>query len=252
MSRFWQQRYVAIKFNNGNVDQEDIDREKRLLQRLANGDPRHPGFGLVRKTIDSFEVERGGAKHLCLVYEPLRETMEVYRRRFQGGRLPIPFVKAFAKILLAGVDYIHSECGIVHTGMPAYPHRERLHARHTDVMTDLKLDNILMTFEATSVLPERAKQLEGAEHFFKESSHGRRIFHSQNDFGPLKSYRTFPVIADFGLAEMDIDIDAHPIQPDAYRAPEVLLGWGWSTSAVIWNLGHLVLAPFAVGDDMLM
>lgn len=100
-----------------------------------------------------------------------------------------------------------------------------------------------MTFEDTSVLQQKAEHFENAEQFFKESLNGRRIFQSQNDFGPLRSYRTLPVIADFGLAEMDIDIDAHPCQPDAYRAPEVLLGWGWSSSADIWNLGHLVIAP---------
>lgn len=50
--------------------------------------------------------------------------MEVYRRRFQDGRVPIPLVKAFAKILLAGVDFLHSECGIIHTGTLVFPHAE--------------------------------------------------------------------------------------------------------------------------------
>ena len=108
-----------------------------------------------------------------------------------------------------------------------------------------------MTFEDASVLRKQAEEFENAEQFFKESLIGRRIFQSQNDFGPLRSYRTLPVIADFGLAEMDINIDAHPIQPDAYRAPEVLLGWGWSSSADIWNLGHLVTGQYDIEDDSL-
>lgn len=33
------------------------------------------------------------------------------------------------------------------------------------------------------------------------------------------------------------------IQPDALRAPEVILGMDWGTSADIWNLGCLVSRP---------
>jgi hypothetical protein len=38
----------------------------------------------------------------------------------------------------------------------------------------------------------------------------------------------------------------HPIQPDHYRASEVILGAGWTYSADIWNLGVLVRFSFFV------
>jgi serine/threonine protein kinase len=71
---------------------------------------------------------------------------------------------------------------------------------------------------------------------------GRTIYQSHNDFGPLRSLYMLPKLADFGLARRGdrSKVHLHPIQPDHYRAPEALLGTGWTYSADIWNLGVLV------------
>ena len=76
----------------------------------------------------------------------------------------------------------------------------------------------------------------------RKIKNGRVIYQSYNEFGSLKSFGILPKIADFGLAKRIIDSrrNIHPIQPDHYRAPEVVLGIGWSYSADIWNLGVLV------------
>lgn len=78
---------------------------------------------------------------------------------------------------------------------------------------------------------------------FKTDSTGRPVYQSRNDFGPLKSLRSIPQLVDFGLAirlEEDDDWGVWPIQPDHYRAPEVVLGIGWQMPADIWNFGVLV------------
>ncbi|XHG07892.1 hypothetical protein AWENTII_011023 [Aspergillus wentii] len=78
---------------------------------------------------------------------------------------------------------------------------------------------------------------------------GRAIYLSHNDFGPLRSYYILPKLTDFGLAHNQKDpsmLNRHPIQPDDYRAPEVILGAGWTYSVDIWNLGVMMwnlLAP---------
>lgn len=81
---------------------------------------------------------------------------------------------------------------------------------------------------------------------------GRVIYRCHNDFGPLdptKLGNIYPQITDFGASALLSDdnnsndatqLGTHPIQPDYYRAPEVILGCGWSFSADIWNLGVLV------------
>ncbi|KAL1963323.1 hypothetical protein VTN77DRAFT_8444 [Rasamsonia byssochlamydoides] len=69
------------------------------------------------------------------------------------------------------------------------------------------------------------------------------IYLSHNNFGPLNSYYILPKITDFGLAQMQEhpgQLNRHPIQPDHYRAPEVILGAGWDYGVDIWNLGVLM------------
>ncbi|GKZ22375.1 hypothetical protein AbraIFM66951_011542 [Aspergillus brasiliensis] len=68
------------------------------------------------------------------------------------------------------------------------------------------------------------------------------IYLSHNNFGRLKSGDIIPVLTDFGSTQFQLDsvTNTWPIQPDCYRAPEVLLGAGWSYSADIWNVGVMM------------
>ncbi|KAJ9219056.1 hypothetical protein DTO027B5_414 [Paecilomyces variotii] len=121
-------------------------------------------------------------------------------------------------------------------------HRGRSLIR-TIVHTDLKLENIMVSFEDPTVLADfMDSQLENPM-AFKIDSTGRPVYQSRNDFGPLKSLRSIPQLVDFGLAtrlEEDDDWGVWPIQPDHYRAPEVVLGIGWQMPADIWNFGVLL------------
>ena len=75
------------------------------------------------------------------------------------------------------------------------------------------------------------------------NSDGRSIYLSHNDFGPLRSYYILPKITDFGLAQQQEETaqpQRHPVQTDHYRAPEVIMGAGWTYSIDIWNLGVMV------------
>lgn len=86
---------------------------------------------------------------------------------------------------------------------------------------------------------------------------GRIIYRCHNDFGALDGRdikNLIPKIADFGLATRLDKLDSqdgvvekqlgiYPIQPDFYRAPEVILGCGWDFKADIWNFGVLVRYP---------
>ena len=68
----------------------------------------------------------------------------------------------------------------------------------------------------------------------------RYTYLSRANFGRLRSSKVLPKIADFGAAQPGDRLQIHPIQPNSYRDPEVLLGIGWSYSADIWNLGVMV------------
>ena len=77
----------------------------------------------------------------------------------------------------------------------------------------------------------------------RKVKNGHNVYLSHKDLDPPISYYFLPKITDFGLAHHQKDLavlNRHPIQPDDYRAPEIILGAGWTYSVDIWNLGLLV------------
>lgn len=113
------------------------------------------------------------------------------------------------------------------------------------VSADLKVENILIEIEDPSVLQDFARA-QSSNPMARKTKDGHYVYLSHNDFGELRSYYVLPKITDFGLAhkqEDDSVLNRHPIQPDEYRAPEVILGAGWTYSAGIWNLG-LLISPY--------
>ncbi|KAL3444933.1 kinase-like domain-containing protein [Aspergillus insuetus] len=155
-------------------------------------------------------------------------------RRFVDGRLPLPIAKAYIYFLLVGLDYLHSECKVVHT--------------------DLKLGNMLMSFENDNIMNEFIEQQQPMQYKVDGKMTGRTIYRCQNDFGPLDGREIknmIPILVDFGLGTrldkpctrtttVGEQLGVYPIQPDQYRAPEVILGCGWDLKADIWNFGVLL------------
>ncbi|KFY29164.1 hypothetical protein V491_00162 [Pseudogymnoascus sp. VKM F-3775] len=223
VNRIWQRRpYVALKINNCDfVDTEAAQHELQISKILANTNPLHEGFPYVRTLLNSFEMKGPHGLHTCLVYEPMREPLWLFQKRCRNGKLSLDLIKVYLTFLLRGLDYLHSECHIVHT--------------------DLKSDNILVGFEDRSVIKGfvRSQALNPMARKVKDD---RVVYRSHNEFGPLKSFGILPKIGDFGLAQRIVDSrrNIHPIQPDHYRAPEVIVGIGWSYSTDIWNLGVLI------------
>jgi serine/threonine protein kinase len=145
-----------------------------ILKNTLDSKTPHRGRPVVRNCLDSFEVTGSIGNHLCLAYEPAREPLWIVQKRFETERFPLSMAKGYILIILAGLDYLHSECRVVHTG--------------------------------------------------KVPSYFRNMY---------------PQITDFGAATLlgndghdgTVQLGTRPIQPDYYRAPEVVLGCGWSFSA---------------------
>ncbi|PYH38424.1 kinase domain protein [Aspergillus neoniger CBS 115656] len=229
----WQtERIVALKILNNN-NPKGADHERRIEEHIAQQTLSHRGRPVIRSYLESFELAGPIDKHLCLAYEPAREPFWLYQRRFEGDRFTLPMLKAYILIILAGLDYLHSVCKVVHT--------------------DLKLDNILITFESEHILPRFVKEQEEAlsMQYKTDPETGRVIYRCHNNFGPLDPSglgNIYPQITDFGAATLlgtdgddgAVQLGTRPIQPDYYRAPEVILGCGWSYSADIWNLGVMI------------
>lgn len=102
----------------------------------------------------------------------------------------------------------------------------------------------MVSFEDPSVLGDFLNSQLDQPIQYKIDSTGRYIYRSHSDFGSVRNIRRIlPKIVDFGGSikfDREEEWGIYPIQPDHYRAPEVILGCGWKTSADIWNLGILV------------
>jgi serine/threonine protein kinase len=174
----------------------------------------------------------------------MREPIWLFLRRFRDGKIPLPIVKTYIRFLLTGLDYLHTKCTVVHTG--AYSLGKLAHlddVRLTACLADLKLENIMVSFEDQAVLGDFMNSQFDQPMQYKIDSTGRSVYRSHNEFGPLRKVKNIPKIVDFGLStrlDSEDEWGIYPIQPDHYRAPEVILGCGWKMSADIWNLGILV------------
>ncbi|KAH8765114.1 putative serine/threonine-protein kinase, partial [Hyaloscypha sp. PMI_1271] len=228
-------KYVAIKICTCNsAKEEDIRHELDMTTHLSSANSEHHGRAVIATAIESFGLHSPtGSTHLSLVFEPMREPLWLFRRRVTGEdkvtRLLMPLIKTFLQILLEGVDYLHSECHVIHT--------------------DLKLDNILVTFEDQSIIAAFV-QAQAMHPMARKHGGDRPVYRCHNDFGRIDSddvlKKMYPKITDFGFAQRGDHPGplVHPIQPNDCHAPEVLLGCGRSYSADIWYFGIMVWELF--------
>ncbi|KAL4907889.1 kinase-like domain-containing protein [Aspergillus multicolor] len=98
----------------------------------------------------------------------------------QGPELPLPLAKTYIRALLTGLNYVHKDFRTVHT--------------------DLKLENITVSFEDPSVLGDFIDSQLESPIAFKTDSSGRHVYQCHNDFGPLRGLRSIPQLVDFGVA----------------------------------------------------
>lgn len=123
-------------------------------------------------------------------------------------------------------------------------------------ISDLKLENIMMIFENEKVLPRFIKGaiIDTPMSYKNDPTTGRTLYRCHNNFGslyPEDAQNIMPKITDFGAAKTLPEVHPDdkskigkvlldPIQPNYYRSPEVILGYGWNYSTDIWNFGVLV------------
>ncbi|KUM55653.1 hypothetical protein ACN42_g11594 [Penicillium freii] len=112
-----------------------------------------------------------------------------------------------------------------------------------------------MTFENEKAIPRFIQEqvLKSPMHCKTNPVTNHTTYQSYNGFGPMDVEdvgNVLPKITDFGSAWLFVvdpetksqnqPVITYPIQPNYYRAPEVILGYGWDSSADIWNFGVLV------------
>jgi len=51
-----------------------------------------------------------------MVFEPLYEPLWMLQRRFEGNTLPPDVLKPIIRLVIMGLDYLHTQARVVHTG----------------------------------------------------------------------------------------------------------------------------------------
>ncbi|KAG5991779.1 hypothetical protein E4U52_003345 [Claviceps spartinae] len=112
------EKHVALKVvrSAAHYTETAID-EIKLLNRIVQAKPDHPGRKHVVSLLDSFEHKGPHGTHVCMVFEVLGENLLGLIRRWNHRGIPMPLVKQITKQVLLGLDYLHRECGIIHTDL---------------------------------------------------------------------------------------------------------------------------------------
>lgn len=111
-------KHVALKVvrSAAHYTETAID-EIKLLQRIVSAKPDHPGRKHVVSLLDSFEHKGPNGTHVCMVFEVLGENLLGLIKKWNHRGIPMALVKQITKQVLLGLDYLHRECGIIHTDL---------------------------------------------------------------------------------------------------------------------------------------
>jgi serine/threonine protein kinase len=116
-------------------------------------------------------------------------------------------------------------------------------------MADIKLSNIMLQIEDTVVLSafEKAEQTSPSPR--KVINSERTIYASRRLSRPRAHMLGPPVLCDFGEARIGTSFAFEEIQPEVYKAPEILLQIEWNSAVDLWNVACLVRLLYTNGQS---
>jgi serine/threonine-protein kinase SRPK3 len=106
-------------------------------------------------------------------------------------------------------------------------------------LIDIKADNIMLGIDDDSVFSDfEEEELQDPVPRKEVDIDGRMIYMSRDLRMP--NNMDAPVLCDFGSAMLGAQHHSEFVQPNIYRAPEVILEAPWTYSVDIWNVGCMV------------
>ncbi|KAG2691772.1 hypothetical protein I3760_08G022900 [Carya illinoinensis] len=194
--------YVAIKVVRSIRKYRDAAMiEVDVLQHLAKNDKGNSHCVQIRNWFDY-------RNHICIVFEKLGPSLFDFLKRNKYCPFPVDLVREFGRQLLESVAYMHD-----------------LHLIHTD----LKPENILLVSSEHIKLPG-----------CKKLAMVQRLSSDETQFRCLPKSSAIKLI-DFGSTAFDNQNHSSIVSTRHYRAPEVILGLGWSYPCDLWSVGCILI-----------
>ncbi|KAL6306958.1 kinase-like domain-containing protein [Sparassis latifolia] len=228
-----QNRYLAMKIlttygthlERGEVKEHPHMHEADIM-RAVSRQTTSPGAQHCIQLVDAFYITRETGNHLCLLTEVAGMSLDRLQVLITtDGGFPTDLVKLFVKQICLALNYLHTECRVVHT--------------------DIKCSNLLLSFQ-----PEIRDEVVAAH--LKYRPVRRHPVNTVCDITeetivsealPLPGFDEVPPlswivkVADFGSAQWLDNRSTDHVQAVGLRAPEVLLGRAWDEKVDIWSLG---------------
>ncbi|XP_018680472.1 uncharacterized protein LOC135583240 isoform X1 [Musa acuminata AAA Group] len=245
-------KFVALKIQKSAKEYTQAAlHETELLSAIADGDPSNSKC--VVRLLDHFMHAGPNGQHYCLVVESLGDSLLRLIRYNRNKGIGLNRVKTICRSILVGLDYLHRELGIIHTDLKPEnvllvstinPAKDPVRSKFTPIlerpegcpnggypfsMNQKKLK--IMTRRALVKISKRRMSMGGYVEMERS----------------LDGIDLRCKVVDFGNACLFDNQISDDIQTRQYRAPEVIIGLGYSFSVDMWSFACIAF-ELATGD----
>ncbi|KAM9350282.1 SRSF protein kinase 3 [Symphorus nematophorus] len=230
---------VAVKVLKSGPGFTQAGQDELALLRCASGPTsRHPSSQRIVRLLDEFKVAGVNGPvacrsvqtdldtwlDICLVLELLGPDLRSWQLCFGNPGLPRPSVKQILTQVLQGLEYLHTQCKIIHT--------------------DIKPENILLCLEEQSLKVPAGGSSSSSVLTGKEAKSTEKEM-----VNPYSLKEITVKIADLGSSCWVYKHFCEEIQTRQYRSLEVLLGSEYGPPADIWSVACMAF-ELVTGDSL--
>ncbi|KAI5811550.1 kinase-like domain-containing protein [Peziza echinospora] len=207
----YKQTNCAIKVIRSVQKYRDASRiELRVLSTLQSNDKENRNKCIHLR--DCFDYRN----HICIVTDLLGMSVFDFLKSNNFAPFPNSNIQSFARQLFTSVAFLH-DLNLIHT--------------------DLKPENILLVHNESHVF-NYGRRVPSSTTTNSRTCHSRKVL-----------LDTEIRLIDFGSATFDDEYHSAVVSTRHYRAPEIILGLGWSFPCDIWSIG-CILVEFFTGDAL--